>query len=168
MHFWNNQSVVSKEAFLWRCINFSDFSHFLERVFILQSTKNLSKSHSWTCFLLLLMAGVKETFHYSHESFCHSGFWELSSEKVFQKRQKSLKLVHFLKIDSLETRLRWSIKDIEWLQKPILSNGPHLGSLQWAQKVTRTQNGVTVKPYIISLIDCHPVYPICIPYNHFT
>jgi len=57
-------------------------------------------------FLLLLMAGVKETFHHSHESFSHSSFWELSSEKIFQKGQKSLKLVHFLKIVSLETRLR--------------------------------------------------------------
>ena len=44
------------------------------------------------------------------------------------------------------------------LQKAILSNVSHRGSLQWAQKVTRTQSGVTVKPYIISLIDCHPVY----------
>jgi len=52
------------------------------------------------------MAGVKETFHHSHESFSHSSFWELSSEKIFQKGQKSLKLVHFLKIVSLETRLR--------------------------------------------------------------
>ena len=87
MHFWNNQSVVSKETFSWRCINFSDFSHFLERVFRSQFTKNWSKSHSWTCFLSLLMAGVQETFHHSHESFCHSSFWELSSEKVFQKGQ---------------------------------------------------------------------------------
>ena len=98
MHFWNNQSVVSKETFSWRCINFSDFSHFLERVFRLQFTKNWSKSHSWTCFLLLLMAGVQETFHHSHESFCHSSFWELSSEKVFQKGQKSLKSVHCWKL----------------------------------------------------------------------
>ena len=57
-------------------------------------------------FLLLLMAGVKETFHHSHESFCHPIFWDLSSENDFQKLQKSLKLVHLLKIVSLETRLR--------------------------------------------------------------
>ena len=39
----------------------------------------------------------------------------------------------------------------------ILSNGPHLVSPQEAQKVTKTQNEVTVEPYFWSLIDCHPV-----------
>ena len=41
----------------------------------------------------------------------------------------------------------------------ILSNGPHLVSPQEAQKVTKTQNEVTVEPYFWSLIDCHPVNP---------
>ena len=74
---------------------------------------------------------LKETFHHSHESLCHPIFWELSSENDFQKLQKSLKLVHLLKIVSLETRLRWSQMGIRRVQRAILSNGPHLGSLQW-------------------------------------
>ena len=65
--------------------------------------------------------------------------------------------MHLQKIVSLETRLRWSQMVIRRLQRTILSNGPHHVSLLLAQKVTRTQNEVTVKQYFISLIDCHPV-----------
>ena len=45
-----------------------------------------------------------------------SFFGELSSENVFQKLQKSLKLEHLQKIVSLETRLRWSQMGIRRLQ----------------------------------------------------
>ena len=43
------------------------------------------------------------------------------------------------------------------IEKHILSNGPHLVSPQQAQKVTKTENEVTVEPYFWSLIDYHPV-----------
>ena len=49
----------------------------------------------------------------------------------------------------------WGIPKI--LERHILSNGPHLVSPQEAQKITKTQNKVTVEPYFWSLIDCHPV-----------
>ena len=38
----------------------------------------------------------------------------------------------------------------------ILSNGPHLVSLQWAEKVTRSQTEVMVESYIISPFRHHP------------
>ena len=42
MHFWNNHSVVSKEAFSWRCINFSDFFNFsIHKKLIRESFMNL-------------------------------------------------------------------------------------------------------------------------------
>ena len=43
------------------------------------------------------------------------------------------------------------------LERHILSNGPHLVSPQEAQKVTKNQNQATVRPYLWSLIDYHPV-----------
>ena len=52
MHFWNNQSVVSKEAFSWRCINFSDFFHFSERVFRLQLKKKLIQESLMNLFFV--------------------------------------------------------------------------------------------------------------------
>ena len=43
-------------------------------------------------------------------------------------------------------------------KRHISSNGPHLVSPQKAKKFSKTQNEVTVKPYIISFFYRHPVY----------
>ena len=43
-------------------------------------------------------------------------------------------------------------------ERHISSNGPHLVSPQKAKKFSKTQNEVTVKPYIISFFYRHPVY----------
>ena len=42
-------------------------------------------------------------------------------------------------------------------KRHISSNGPHLVSPQKAKKFSKTQNEVTVKPYIISFFYRHPV-----------
>ena len=58
MHFWNNQSVVPKEAFSWWCINFSDFFDFLEKFFDYSSQK---KIREWfmNLFLVLLIGSLE-------------------------------------------------------------------------------------------------------------
>ena len=45
-------------------------------------------------------------------------------------------------------------------KRHISSNGPHLVSPQKAKKFSKTQNEVTVKPYIISFFYRHPVFSI--------
>ena len=53
-------------------------------------------------------------------------------------------------------------------KRHISSNGPHLVSPQKAKKFSKTQNEVTVKPYIISFFYRHPVcvgYIFC--WSHF-
>ena len=51
-------------------------------------------------------------------------------------------------------------------KRHISSNGPHLVSPQKAQQFSKTQDEVTVKPYIISFFYCHPVcaMPMCNAY----
>ena len=52
----------------------------------------------------------------------------------------------------------YPIKEIiQNLEKHILSNGAHLVSPHWAQKLVKAPIGVTVKPYIISFFYRHPV-----------
>ena len=59
-------------------------------------------------------------------------------------------------------RLYWPPEFIIKLERHILSNVPHLVCLQYSQKVSRTENEVTVELYIISLIYCHPVNALCL------
>ena len=134
MPIWDHLSLVSKETIFRRCTNFllilvifATFeNHFLrinpkkldDRVIHENDGMFPSNCQSWV---------TKTGSWITLWSF----FGELSSENVFQKLQKSLKLVHLQKIVSLETRLRWSQMGIRRLQRAILSNGPHLGSLQW-------------------------------------
>ena len=68
--------------------------------------------------------------------------------------------MHLHEKASLGTTLWLFQKCIKRLEKPFLSNGPHLVSPQYAYKVIRAQNEVTVKPYFKSPIDYHPVYPM--------
>ena len=85
-------------------------------------------------------------------------FFVNCNQKTFSKKwKKSLKSMHLHEKASLGTTLWLFQKCIKRLEKPFLSNGPHLVSRQYAYKVIRAQNEVTVKPYFKSPIDYHPV-----------
>ena len=53
---------------------------------------------------------------------------------------------------ALLLELYWLLRVTQEIKMDILSNGPHLVSLQWAEKVTRSQTEVTVESFIILLV----------------
>ena len=93
MHFWSYESVVSKEAFVWRCINFSDFFQFLEKVFWLQFTTNRSIDNSCTYLFFVTpdsrCEGNIPSFSWITLSF---KFFGTIIRKCFPKRVKIAKI----------------------------------------------------------------------------
>ena len=87
MHFWNNQSEVPKEAFSWRCIDFSDFFHFLEKVFWLQFTKKIREWFMNLCLLLLIGSLEGKIPSFSRFTLS-SNFWGIMIRNCFSKIAK--------------------------------------------------------------------------------
>ena len=90
------------------------------------------QSDSWEWWNVSFTPAIRSNKKQVHEWLFDQFFVNCNLKTLSKKWEKSLKLMHLHENVSLDTTLWLFQKCIKRLEKTVLSNGPHLGSPQYA------------------------------------
>ena len=132
MSFIDHLSLVSRESIFRKCTNFSDFCLFWKTFSDDNSQKPEQQNDSWEWWNVSFTPAIRSNKKQVHEWLFDQFFVNCNLKTLSKKWEKSLKLMHLHENVSLDTTLWLFQKCIKRLEKTFLSNGPHLGSPQYA------------------------------------